>query len=190
MLSLDKVKELVYNKLHDHENRYIHTLGVVKMASFLADKYNIDKTKAMIAAYMHDYSKYDDINENKKLLTEAEIIECDKYPFLYHAYLSAINYKLLGGTDNDIYLAIKNHVFGRPNMTPLEKIIMIADYTEENRTYDSCIECRNILLSGNIDLAIYKSLEYTIEHVSVLGGNSAHPRQIEVFKEYERIINK
>ena len=42
----------------------------------------------------------------------------------------------------EIYNAIKYHVFGRPKMSLLEAIIMIADYTEENREYDTCIECR------------------------------------------------
>lgn len=190
MLSLDKVKELVYNHLHMHENRYIHTLGVVKMAKYLANKLNYDETKAEIAAYMHDYSKYDDIKTAVDLLTEKEINECEEYPFLYHAYLSAENYKLLGGEDEDIYLAIKYHVFGRPKMSTLEKIIMIADYTEENRKYESCIECRNILLNGDVDLAIYKSLLYTSNHVSEIGGAKVHPVQYEVLKEYESRVKK
>ena len=36
----------------------------------------------------------------------------------------------------DIYNAIRNHVFGRIGMSKLEEIILISDYTEENRKYD------------------------------------------------------
>ena len=76
MLSLDKVKELVYEHLHTHENRYIHTLGVVKIAKYLAGKLNYDETKAEIAAYMHDYSKYDDFH---KIMLKSNKLFCDMY---------------------------------------------------------------------------------------------------------------
>ena len=83
MQSLDKVRELVLSKYKDqHQNRLNHILGVVEMASYLSYIYNINKDKAMIAAYMHDYCKYDDINEIKKLLSNEEISECEKYPFV------------------------------------------------------------------------------------------------------------
>ena len=60
MQSLEKVKNLVYNKYKDSGNlkRYYHIEGVVKMAKDLANRYNVSETKAMIAAYLHDYHKY------------------------------------------------------------------------------------------------------------------------------------
>lgn len=181
---------LVYEKYkHQHQNRFTHILGVVEMALYLADLYEIDKEKAKIAALMHDYSKYDDFDDAYKLLNKEDLEECKKYPFLYHAYLSAEEYKKLLGNDNEIYLAIRNHVFGRPNMTKLEEIIMIADYTEKNRTYKECIEVREILLSGDLDLAIYKSLEYTISHC-IKNNQLPHPRQIEVLNEYKLKVEK
>lgn len=184
----DKALSLVLEKYKDlNQSRLEHTLGVAKMAKLLALRYNVDIEKALIASYMHDYSKYDDINLAKDILSNDDIKECEKYPFLYHAYLSAEAYKRLLGSDNDIYLAIRNHVFGRPNMTDLEKIIMIADYTEENRKYESCIECRNILLDGNIDLAIYYSTLKTIE-VAMENGGTPHPKQLEVLEEYKRKV--
>lgn len=182
----DKAKELVINKYgNEHQKRLKHVFGVAKMAEFLADKYNVDKEKALIAAYMHDYAKYDDPSIAIDLLDEKEIEECEKYPFLYHAYLSAELYLKELGNDMDIYNAIKYHVFGRPNMNMLEAIIMIADYTEENREYDSCIECRKILLAGEFDKAIYKSLEYTIEHCKEK-GELPHPKQLLVLEEYKK----
>ena len=76
------------------------------MASFLAKKYGVDEEKALIAAYMHDYAKYDDPSEAIGILTDKEIEECEKYPFLYHAYLSAIFFKKLVADDDEIYNAI------------------------------------------------------------------------------------
>jgi len=182
----DKAKELVINKYgNEHEKRLKHVFGVAKMAEFLAEKYGVDKEKALVAAYMHDYAKYDDPSIAIDLLDDKEIEECEKYPFLYHAYLSAELYLKELGNDMEVYNAIKYHVFGRPNMNMLEAIIMIADYTEENREYDSCIECRKILLSGEFDKAIYKSLEYTIAHCEEQ-GEKPHPKQLIVLEEYKK----
>lgn len=185
MLLSDKAKQLVIEKYgSQHEKRLQHVFGVAEMASFLAKKYGLDEEKALIAAYMHDYCKYDDPSEAIGVLTDKEIDECEKYPFLYHAYLSAEAYLANLGNDMEIYNAIKYHVFGRPHMSLFESIIMIADYTEKNREYDTCKECRKILLDGDLDLAIYKSLEYTIAHCKE-NNESAHPMQILVLNEYK-----
>ena len=186
---LDKVYNLVKEHLGESSHRFIHTLGVMEMAEYLAKEYNYDVTKAKIAALMHDYSKYDPISDADKYLTKEECEDCKKYPFLYHAYLSAEAYKRLVGNDNDIYMAIKNHVFGRPGMTLLERIVMISDYTEKNREYESCIECRRILLSGDMDMAIYKSTLDTINYNNKR-NKAPHPRQLEVLREYEERIKK
>lgn len=187
---LEQTKQFVLNHYKDkNENRLKHILGVVEMARKLAIKYNADVENAMIAAYMHDYCKYDSYEEIEKYLTEEEILECRQYPFLYHAYGSAYVYKEYIGKNEDVFNAIYNHVFGRVNMSLLEAIIMISDYTEKNREYANCIECRNILLSNRFDEAILYSLEKTIDHVKET-GDTPHPRQIEVYNEYLKKVSK
>jgi len=143
----------------------------------------------MSAAYMHDYCKYDSFDEIDKLLTKEEIAECREYNFLYHAYGSAYMYKKLIGDDEDIFNAIYNHVFGRPNMSILEAIIMIADYIEINREYEDCIRCREILLKDGIDAAILYSLENTNKYILSKNGK-LHPRQIAVYEEYKMKVGK
>ena len=189
MLLSDKAKSLVEEKYDtNHKNRLTHILGVAEMAEFLASRYGIDKEKALTAAYMHDYSKYDDPSIAKDYLTKEEIEECEEYPFLYHAYLSAEFYKKLIGDDLDIYNAIKYHVFGRLNMSKLEEIIMISDYTEKNRTYPSCVKVRKILVEdNNMNLAIYESLKGMVD-IAIKEGNKPHPMQLEIMEEYKRKV--
>lgn len=183
-------RKLVSDKLSEHQKRLKHVLGVCEMAELLAKRYNVDVEKAKIAALMHDYSKYDDPNEFEYMLNDQEKEECKKYPFLYHAYLSAYNYKLRFEYDEDIYNAIHNHVFGRCGMSILEEIIMIADFTEKNREYPDCIRCREILLNGDMDRAIYESLLATTKHCNE-NGSVAHPEQLKVLEEYKRkVFNK
>lgn len=190
MESLELARKLITEKYNDtHQDRLNHTLGVVDMAKYLADLYNIDSNKAMIAAYMHDYCKYDSFDEIEKLLTKEEIAECREYNFLYHAYGSAYMYKELIGNDEDIFNAIYNHVFGRPNMSILEAIIMISDYTEINRKYPDCIKCREILLANKFDEAILYSLDNTIKY-NENKGSKPHPRQLEAYNEYLKKVGK
>ena len=193
MQSFKELRIKAKNILEEHykdknQKRLAHIYGVAEMAEFLANRYGIDPDMAYIAGLMHDYSKYDNFDELKYLLSDRDNKECEKYPFLYHAYLSAIFFKKLV-IDNDlIYNAIRYHVFGRVNMNMLEAIIMISDFTEKNRTYPDCIRCRKILVEDNdIDLAIYESLLATKRHC-LEEGNEIHPEQANVLEEYEEKI--
>ena len=115
MQSLELVNKLLKEKYPDPTNkRYMHILGVKDMAIKLAQIYHEDVNKATIAALMHDYSKYDSIDDAKGKLSDEDIEECKKYPFLLHAYLSAYYYKELVGNDLDIYNAIKKST--KPNI--------------------------------------------------------------------------
>ncbi len=189
MLSLVKIKRIVKVKFikSGHKERYIHTLGVVKMAKFLAKKYNINKKSAIIAAYLHDYMKYDSIDEIKELLNNEDYNECLNCKVLFHSYGSAEYYKKYIGNNVDIYNAIRNHVFGRIGMSKLEEIILISDYTEENRKYENCVKCREILLNGNLNEAIYYSTKKTIEFL-INENKQPHDRQVEVLKYYEGVL--
>ena len=180
----EKCKDLlIKHYAGKHQDRLEHSLGVAEMSEYLAGIYRQDNEKAKVAAILHDYCKYDNIEDVKKYLTEEEIFECEKYPFLYHAYGSAYFYKNNIGNDPDIFNAIYNHVFGSPNMSKLEAIIMISDYTEKNRKYRACIKAREMLLDGEFNQAIIYSLEQTMKHC-LENHENPHPRQLEVYNEY------
>ncbi len=185
MQSLAEIHDFVYKKYvnSNHFERFTHILGVVEMASSLAKRYGCDENKAIIAAYMHDYCKYESNEELAKIIRQEDALECAKYPVLYHSYASAEVYLQQVGNDLDIYNAIRNHVFGRLNMSKLEEIILISDYTEKNRTYKSCIECRELLEANKFYLAIYESTRHTIEFLKNK-GIEPHPLQLEVLEYY------
>lgn len=193
----DEVKEIYHackNKYmsldEKYHSRFTHIEGVCQMATLLAKKYKVDVKKAQIAAILHDYFKYESISEMKSMLdTKEEIKECEECPVLFHSYASskALS-KIFKINDNEIESAIKYHVFGHPNMTKLEEIILISDYTEFNRKYDDCIKTRSVLLDGKFDEAIYMSTIQTINHL-IKNNQNPHPMQYEVLKEYERKIN-
>ena len=94
------------------EYRFTHSLGVVKKAVELAKIYGVQEETA-----------------KKVGIDEIETVK----PSLLHGKIGAdIAAKKYGFTE-DMVNAIKWHTTGRENMSMLEKIIYVADKTEENR---------------------------------------------------------
>jgi len=167
------VKE-IYDKVllkFQGNKRLEHILGVAKLAKELANKYGLDEEKAYIAGLLHDYAKYEPMDKMLEIIADKDIIDRFKEtPQVYHAYASAVLAKdEFGITDLEIINAIKYHVYGRVGMNMLEKIVMISDYCEDSRPYEECKECRRILDSGKLSLAIYTSLSNTINSVNARG---------------------
>ena len=185
----EKVKDKYLNQFPDKMDRYYHIEGVAKLAKKLAKKNNVDESEAEIAGLVHDYYKYESNEEMAKYIDKEDLDECLACPVLFHSYSSANALKDVFGIDNpEMKSAIKNHVFGKPNMTKLEEIILISDYCEENRKYENCVKCREILLTKGIEEAIYFS---TLKVIDFLKSKNIEPHhlQYEVLKEYERKIN-
>lgn len=184
----NKVKEKYSKQYPDRIDRFYHIKGVCKMATQLANKYKCDVKSCQIASLLHDYYKYESYEEMSRILSKEEIKECEDCKVLYHAYASSKVPKLLFNINNfDIESAIKYHVFGHTHMTRLEEIILISDYTEETRKYQSCCDVRDILLNKGIEEAVYES---TLRVIKLLKSENKepHPMQYEVLKEYERKI--
>lgn len=182
----DLVRKKYETKYPDKMSRFYHIEGVAKMCDYLAQIYHIDRSRAIIAGLIHDYYKYESEDEMKTLIDPKDLEECNKYKVLYHSYASSEALKnVFNIDDEEIKSAIRNHVFGHTNMSRLEEILLISDYTEENRKYPDCIACRKTLLMGNLNKAIYDSTKNTIEFCNKNGYN-VHPMQYDVLKEYER----
>lgn len=133
---IEQLKQDVANKFKDHPKRYEHILGVVKTAISLALRYGVDSNKAYIAAIFHDYTKYDTLTFQTSVLSDNLINKYANQPVMYHALSAAAILKSKYGIDDpEILDAISYHVYGRENMTTLDKIILVADKIEPSRTY-------------------------------------------------------
>lgn len=186
---INKARKLIDEKYKDscHKERYLHILGVADMAKRLATLYNVNEEKAYIAGLMHDYYKYEPKEEMQILLTSEEKKEAEECNVLYHSYASARAYKKLIDDDDEVFSAIKNHVFGHLNMTKLEEIILISDYIEENRKYPNCIFCRSLVNRGFFYTAIYESTRHTISFIESKGQKPAI-MQVSVLQQYKELM--
>lgn len=118
------------------EYRFIHSLGVAKKAVELAKFYGVEEETAKKIGIAHDIAK-EMTDEEMLEYVKTNNIEIDEIetvkPSLLHGKIGAdIAAKKFGFTQ-DMINAIKWHTTGRENMSMLEKIIYVADKTEENR---------------------------------------------------------
>lgn len=118
------------------EYRFTHSLGVVKKAVELAKIYGVQEETAKKVGIAHDIAKemtdeemLEYVKNNNIEIDEIETVK----PSLLHGKIGADIAAKKYGFTQDMVNAIKWHTTGRENMSMLEKIIYVADKTEENR---------------------------------------------------------
>lgn len=161
----------VYEELYEDvkcalsEKRFNHTLGVIKRAVEYASVYNVNEEDVKIAALAHDIAKEISLEEslNKVQELKIELDEVEKNNFnLIHAKLGAEIIRSKYNFKDDIINAIKYHTTARENMSMLEKIIYLADATEENRVYPE-LESLVSMIKNDINEGMIFTLKWTFE---------------------------
>ena len=156
--------EKLYNevKAKMSERRFAHSEHVVKRAVEYAEIYNIDINTVKLTAIAHDIAKEltnEEIQEcTKKYNIKFDEIE-QKNKSLIHAKIGYYICKDKYGFTEEMANAIKYHTTGRKNMTTLEKIIYLADATEETRQY--CSRYAD-LIKKDIDKGSIEVCKFTI----------------------------
>ncbi len=162
------------------ERRFKHTLGVAAEAVRLAPRFGVDPERAYIAGLLHDCAK-NFTDEQVKDYCERYGVTLDPYckteKALIHGFLGATVARVdYGIEDQEILDAIYYHTTGRPNMTPMEKLIYIADMTEPGREIEQSQQIRE-LVEIDIDEALIYAIGCSIKHV-IRKGNLIHPDSI------------
>lgn len=153
------------------DSRFAHTLGVVETAVKLAKQYQVDESKAEIAALLHDCAK-------------------EIYPGLQHAEKGAELAKTeYGIEDKEILDAIRWHTTGRPEMTELDKIIYIADYIEPNRNQAPNLAEIRRLAAVSLDECLYSILKATLAYLKAK-TDVIDPMTEQTYLYYKNHLNK
>lgn len=167
-MDCEKIKEILASRLKP--SRYRHSLGVAETAAFLAERFGINKEKAVIAGLLHDCARE---YKDDELIAEAEkrnipIGEVERaMPLLLHAYIGAQRIsELYGIEDAEIAQAIYRHTVGGENMTPLDKIIYFADMIEPNRDYPEVEMLRKLSREASLDEMLLEGLTQSIIFVA------------------------
>lgn len=161
------------------EKRYIHSVGVMKKAEQLAKKYRLDVDKAKLVGLAHDIAKEMSKEDILKYVQEHKI-SVDEYESenlsLLHGKIGANFCKNKYGFSEDMQKAIEYHITGNPNMDDLAKIILVADKTEEGRTYidfEAVKQKENEGLNSILLYVLDNSIIYIIEK-----GKKMHPNTV------------
>ena len=118
------------------EKRFKHSEGVVKRAIEYAKIYNVDIETVKLVAISHDIAKELSEEENQEYISKYNIKLDDIEKVnksLLHAKIGAYICKEKYGFTDDMVNSVRYHTTGRENMSVLEKIVYLADATEEGR---------------------------------------------------------
>ena len=151
------------------ENRYNHCVNVSKEAVKLAKRYDGDEEKAAVAGILHDITKEMPKEEQLQIMHDSDIILDDiqkNAPKLWHGISGSVYIKKhFGIEDEDILNAICYHTTGRAGMSLLEKIIFVADFTSEERTYKGVATMRKKSRKSLEDAMLY-GFKFTFSDLS------------------------
>ncbi len=180
---LDRIKNDLNVIFKDNPNRLKHIYGVYEMSVELANILNVDVYKCSLIALLHDIHKNLDLEEQLSYLSAYDKSNIQSN-VLAHAYSASeyarINYDIL---DKDVIIGIRSHVYGNLDMSIYDKIILVSDFCEKNRTYPYCIKAREILQSGDFEGALKMTLKLTIQ--SLVDRNiKPTEEQLEIYRKY------
>lgn len=162
-MSIEEIKASLSRKMRQY--RYIHSLGVMETCVALAETYGVHPFKARLAGLLHDCAKNNENEYMRKYGRQEMKKEFADYPAVLHSHLGAVvAEKEYGVKDPQILNAIRYHTTGRPAMTTLEKIVLVADMIEPNRRYEGIEGIRQIVYS-DLDEAVFLSVNYSLMHV-------------------------
>ena len=183
----DKEREFYTQHIRERlsDYRFRHSVNVSKESVRLAERYGGDVEKAELAGLLHDVMKdagkkeqLDIIEKYGVKLNEVE----QQAPKLWHAIAGAVYVKkVLRIRDKDVVNAVRYHTTARAEMTLLEKIVFIADYTSEDRDYKGVEKMRK---ASNVSLeyAMEEALAFDIEERAD-EHTAIHPDTFEAYNE-------
>ena len=161
MINYEELYNIVKTKLS--EKRFKHSEFVVKRAIEYAQIYNVDIEIVKLVAISHDIAKELTNDECKFYINKYNIIFDDVVKInknLWHSKIGAEICKNEFGFSDDMVNAVKFHTTGRENMSILEKIIYLADATEESRNYNTQEYVQYVI--DDLDDAMFKVCKWII----------------------------
>lgn len=157
---LEKLKK--YLSVSVCQERYNHSIRTAITAKNLCLRFGEDAELGEIAGVAHDICK----EMKKELLLnlvngsdyEISQIEKDKPSLLHGKAASVLLQREFNVLNKDLLEAVGNHVFGKPNMCNLAKILYVADKSEPGRPYVNQEYLENLQ-----KMSLNELVEYVVE---------------------------
>ena len=152
---LDHLREQVMGQMS--QKRFRHTAAVEQMAARLAALYCPELSATLrAAALLHDLTKEWSIEEHAAYCRQCGIEPDASYflsPKTFHALTASLRIAREMPEYNDpvIVGAVRWHTTGHAGMTLSEKLIYLAEYIDESRTFEGCVLLRRFFFDANPD---------------------------------------
>lgn len=176
---LDEKSALKFLKKKLSEKRFLHSCAVADEAQRIAQLYGEDPIKSRLTGLLHDICKDENYTNQLQMIEKFGIIldSVEKnIPKLWHSLTGAAFLQHeLGIQDKDMLNAVRYHSTARAGMSPLEKIVYIADFTSADRKYPSSDIIREALkfsLNKAIEVALSLSISELIKRGKLIHLNS------------------
>ncbi len=166
--------------------RFQHTMCVKHAAEELARKYGGDVQRAAAAGILHDIMKdagpsvqLQTLEESDIILSAVERIE----PKLWHAMAGSVYIREeLKIQDEEIINAVRYHTTGRAGMTLMDKILYVADFISDDRSFDGVEKLRKIARE-DLNRAVFEGLQFSIQDLAQR-ERFIHPDTTAGYNEY------
>lgn len=170
------------------EERYRHSLGVEQRAIYLAGLYGADPKKAALAGVLHDICKElpreEQLHWAQRSGMISSTIDFSAQPQLLHAAAApAYIREHLGIDDPELLDAVGYHTSARGEMTTLDCVVYLADFTSADRSYPDVEVYRN-LCEQSMEAAMAYGLRYIVEEELAAGGQCPCPDTQAAYKRY------
>ncbi|MBE6538432.1 MAG: HD domain-containing protein [Ruminococcaceae bacterium] len=136
--------------------RLKHTLGVEDMAVRLGELYAPEKINILrVAALLHDVTKENSLEKQLQICENLGIIISSAMlmaPKTLHAVTAAaiLPSEYPTFAIPEVIDAVRWHTTGRADMSICEKLIYLADYIEDNRTFEDCVLLREYFFGTDV----------------------------------------
>lgn len=176
----------LYARFGMKRSRIEHSFSAALCGVGLAKRLCVDTHKATTALLLHDIGKYVTKEDAEKLGVRFDG-RIDGMPLpVRHAEIGAeLLRQVIGIEDDDIIEAVRWHTTGRAAMTPIEKVVYLADYIEPLRDFPGVDELR-AETEKSIDGGLLAALRNSVEHV---GKDALYPATAEAYEYYRNIIS-
>jgi len=154
------------------EHRLAHIVRVARLGGALASAHGLDAQAARTAGMLHDLAR---LFPAERLLAESArrglpIGRFERaYPIVLHAPLGAeLAREQFGITDADVLSAIRKHTVADAVMSPLDRVVYLADGLEPGRDFPQRAELA-ALAFRDIDAAMRALLASTLRYLEARG---------------------
>lgn len=162
--------------------RFAHVLRVEQKAIALAKQFEVDIAECQRAALLHDYAKEWTIEAYTDFVYRYHL-DSDLLPYgsnLLHGPVGARVAQQEFGVSDTVAQAIAAHTIGALDMNDVSKVLFIADFIEDGRTFEG-VETARQLAQSSLNAGVFYKLQHTLSYLI--------KQEIKIYPEVLTIYN-